>query len=255
MADTFTLFPKLPTELRLKIWESSLPEYFRTIHLRKYKSHSLSCPIRPHSYCMATTPCPSIVVALLETCHESRFAVTRRFQSMLKLRTLTSRTNRLNTPVPRKIPFDRLHYFDAKRDGVFVDSIWPWTGTINKPTGLFNTRTLNIHCNDWWSTWNKSGGQGILLGKDGLLRFRHLEKLNIVHRVMNKLEMEGRFANSRARIGEAETEIAWPSYGVQIDRDFIEVRLQALKAGNPEWKVPEVKCVYWAAGSPPKAEE
>jgi hypothetical protein len=150
-----------------------------------------------------------------------------------------------------------LHYFDPLSDGIFVDEIWPWVrGGSSKPTGLFNARILSISCNAFHFKWVVNSSQ--LVGKGGLLKFKHLEELHIVHRILTDYEREkimqykfgqymgpGDMTQFLRRPHEPH-DIAFPSISVDIRVEPILERLAAMKATNPAWNVPKVKLVAWA---------
>jgi hypothetical protein len=177
---TFTRFPQLPAELRLKIWLDVLPKP-RTIHLvRDIDFTSISpSPGRRRSvdsHCVATFPCPRTISSLLHACRESRHEVLSRYQMLF-------------TPKSADDRFFRIHYFDPHRDGLFVEKVWPWVrGGSSKPSALFEARNLSISCNAWWDMWIRESPQ--LFGKGGLLRFKHLEELHIVFRILTDHERE-----------------------------------------------------------------
>jgi len=145
-------------------------------------------------------------------------------------------------------------------DGIFVDEIWPWArGGSSKPTGLFNARILSISCNAWCLKWRRFPSQ--LLGKGGLLRFKNLEELHIVHRILTDHErekiMQYRFGQYMGpgdmtqflRRPHEPHDIAFPSISVDIKVEPILARFVELKAANPTWNVPKVKLIAWATSS------
>ncbi|KAH8599606.1 hypothetical protein B0O99DRAFT_590136 [Bisporella sp. PMI_857] len=207
----FPRFKQLPAELRLMIWREALPDP-RTIQIVKRQifrvrnvpvalspsssdnDHSFpsgtgaviwydkslpqrNCISLQESYCTSTINCPSDLMALLGACRESRLETLCRYKPIF---------------IPRmpKSSFFPLHYFDPLVDSIFIEDIWPWArGQYSKPAALFETRRLSISCNGWSQRWNSSRSQRAkFLGKNGLLRFKHLEELNIVWRVLNHEE-------------------------------------------------------------------
>jgi len=139
-------------------------------------------------------------------------------------------------------------------------------GGCTKPTGLFNARHLSISCNAWYFKWAVNSSR--LLGKGGLLRFKHLEELHIVFRIMTDKEREridkyrfGQYLGSGdltqfLRRPHAPHDIAFPSEIVDIKLEPIVKRLEEIGAANPGWKVPKVKLMAWATrpdvSKPPK---
>jgi len=264
----FSRFRELPAELRLKIWQDALPGP-RTIHLINNNTnisspnaaedeetrleYSANLPPRQRrrkrnsgivSHCTSTVNCPKEIRALLHTCHESRLEVLCRYQPLF---------------IPKSIedPLFGLHYFDPLSDGIFVDEIWPWVrGGNSKPTGLFNARILSISCNAFHFKWVVNSSQ--LLGKGGLLRFKHLEELHIVHRILSDHEREkimqykfGQYMSSGdmtqfLRRQQEPHDIAFPSISVDIRVEPILERFATMKAADPSWNVPKVKLVAWA---------
>jgi len=278
-ATTFSYFQKLPAELRVKIWVDALPGP-RTVHLVNtitspsspttgdtshgsddfsYHSYVLPpCHMRPRhrhrrasnvvSHCTSTISCPKDIRSLLHTCRESRFEVLSRYQPLHAPRSLND-------------PYYRIHYFDPKIDGIFVDDIWPWTqGSSTKCVGLFKTRQLSISCNSWHYKWAMNSPA--LLGKRGLLRFKHLEELHIVFRVLADHEREKilqcKFGHYMGPVDlteflyrrEAPNNIAFPDIGVDISVAPILERFEEMKKANPTWKVPKVKLIAWATRPP-----
>jgi hypothetical protein len=229
---TFLRFQQLPAELRLKIWNAALPGA-RTIHL-------VSLGRGPGARrCVATMPCPRIIYSLLQACVESRHEVLTRYELLLSS----------ETPEP----FFGTHYFDPLRDGVFIDQLWPWMrGTIDTPSGVLKARHLSMSCNTWWDAWTASSPQ--LLGKEGLLRFKQLEEIHIIFRVLAEHERE-RFKQSKCVQLIATTyrplDIAFPGIGVNIRVDTIVEKFAMMKKANPDWKVPKVKLMAWATAPDP----
>lgn len=240
----FPRFRQLPPELRLKIWEHALPGP-RTIYLVKdvvvdsgqYQYR------RRKSLCAATIPCPRTITSLLHVCVESRAIVLKRYQALFAPRSLED-------------PFFSLHYFDPMQDGIFVDDVWPWVrGGNSKPSGLYQTRRLSISCNAWWSMWSRDISRNTLLGKSGLLKFTHLEELNIVFRILTDHErqriMQFKFGQY---MGPGDMfsflrrphDIDFPSWSVDIHVEPILEQFALMKTANPGWKVPKVKLVAWA---------
>jgi len=283
MPIAFPNFKKLPAELRLKIWQDALPGP-RTIHLVNNIT-SVPSPTKTHnsddeeplsaipefsndyqfkirqprsspkprrrrkstglvSHCMATVKCPVEITSLLHTCRESRFEVSRRFEA-------------LYTPKDIDDPHFRIHYFDPLNDGIFVDEIWPWVrGGRCKLTGLLKCRRLAISCNAWYFKWAVNSPQ--LLGKSGLLRFKDLEELDIIYRVLTDHERgkiiqykfgqymgPGDMTKFLRRPSEPH-DIAFPSIHVEVHKKPIMERLAIMKEANPSWSNPEVKIVAWA---------
>ena len=267
---SFSRFRELPAELRLNIWHDALPGP-RTIHLVNDVTNVSSpetntpddeeaqvqgrgkLPLRQRrrmrnssivSHCTSTVKSPHALRALLHTCHESRIVVLCRYQPLF-------------VPKTPDDPLFGLHFFDPLRDGIFVDEIWPWVrGGSSKPTGLFNARILSISCNVFHLKWVVNSSQ--LLGKGGLLRFRHLEELHIVHRILTEHEREKimhyKFGQYMApgdmtqflRRAHEPHDIAFPSISVDIRVEPIFERFAAMRATDPSWNAPKVKLVAWA---------
>jgi len=230
------------------------------------------CPqSSPQSHCAPTTRCPPEVTALLQVCQESRNEALRQYQPLLAP----------NTPKPSLL-ITPLFYFDSANDGIFVDTIWPWLRVSQKPTGVFETRQLSIHCNAWWSAWKRASTRKVLLGeRAGLLAFRNLEKLVIVFRVEEKekekekekgdlragIEMgmdtrisgldasmmakaRRRRAYAAAAAESMKCELDFPAPDVDIEIDAILHAFGGLKERDRAWKVPELKLMAWAAARP-----
>jgi hypothetical protein len=281
---TFFRFQDLPAELRLKVWQEALPAA-RTIHLVNNIT-SLPSPTKSHtseddeivynqgtipsplssasillftprkrvtknsgivSHCISTVRCPKDVRALLHTCHESRAEAMKHYQPLFTSKTVGD-------------PHFSLHYFDPLKDGVFVDEIWPWVrGGSSKPTGLFNARILSISCNAWFFKWDVNSNQ--LFGKGGLLRFKNLEEVHIVHRILTDHEKEkimqytfGQYMGPGdltqfLRRPHEHYDIAFPSISVDIRIEPILEKLAMMKVANPTWNVPKVKLVAWGTKS------
>lgn len=248
----FPRFRQLPAELRIKIWRDALPGP-RTIHLVRESEHSKTCVLyHPHRLlpkrCAPTLPCPRDLLSLLHACAEARHEVLARYEALL---------------VP-KVPTDPvvpIYYFDPLRDGIFVDQLWPWVrGALNKPSGVFKTRCLSISCNTWWAMWIHKSPQ--LFGKRGLLRFKHLEELHIVFRVLAEHENEnlpfrkgvfGQFSVARRTssfLVQRPNDIEFPHPGVDIRTEPIREIFALLKKANPDWKVPKLKLTAWATSPP-----
>jgi hypothetical protein len=273
---SFPRFRQCPPEIRLMIWQFALPGP-RTIHLVNTIT-SLPTPRRtnpsdddenttlyppmPHtrsklrrrrasnivSHCTSTINCPKDITSLLHTCRESRLEVLCRYE-------------RLHIPRSPCDPLYRLHYFDPLIDGIFVDDIWPWVrGGSTKCTGLFNARHLSISCNSWFFKWAINSPS--LLGKAGLLKFKHLEELHIVFRILTDHEREkimqykfGQYMGPGDLTQflyqpDAPHNIAFPSLSVDIQVAPILERFAEMKRANPTWNIPKVKLVAWATRLP-----
>jgi hypothetical protein len=166
-----------------------------------------------------------------------------------------------------KSSFFPLHYFDPLVDSIFIEDIWPWArGQYSKPAALFETRRLSISCNGWSQRWNSSRSQRAkFLGKNGLLRFKHLEELNIVWRVLNHEEERkilqysfGRYMGPGdmtvyLRRSGVPHDIAFPGTHVNICAKDIREKFVALKKANPDWSIPKIRFIKWATApsSPP----
>lgn len=278
----FPNFRQLPAELRLKIWQDALPGP-RTIHLvnrlTRLPSSSPSSPDgdesassgyspigeqyvppglplprkskparrRMVSHCMSTVRCPREIISMLHTCRESRLEALSRYQPLFAPKSLND-------------PRFRLHYFDPLVDGIFLEEIWPWVGTGNsKPTNIFKARHLSISCNAWFFKWAVASPQ--LLTKSGLLRFKHLEELHIVWRILSQQERD---MINKYRFGQymgpgdltaflkrpdAPHDIAFPSLSVHVCVDEIMKQFKKMNADHPDWKIPKVKLMQWATRS------
>jgi 2EXR family len=247
----FSRFQQLPPELRIKIWRDALPSP-RTIHLVREAEGIKTCvPYQPRRLvpkrCAPTVPYPRDLLALLQACAESRHEVLARYEPLL---------------VP-KVPADPvvpIHYFDPLRDGIFVDQVWPWVrGALNKPSGVFKTRCLSISCNTWWAMWIHRSPQ--LFGKCGLLRFKQLDELHIVFRILADHEKE-RLPFGKAVFGpfsgvtrssflvQGPKDIEFPHPGVDIHAEPIREVFELLKEANPDWNVPKLKLIAWATSPP-----
>lgn len=240
---TFPLFQLLPPELRLAIWEAAFPAA-RTIHLvREVKDEILGFGRRVNSHCTSTVPCPRTITSMLHCCAESRDVVLKRYKALFSPRYLAD-------------PSFRLHYFDPVTDGIFVDDIWPWVrGGNSRPAALYYTRRLSISCNAWWSMWRRDTFRNSLLGKGGLLKFRHLEELNIVFRILTDREKAeimkykfGQYMGPRdlSTFLRRPNDIDFPGSSVDIHVEVIMEEFKLMKAANPGWKVPKVKLIAWA---------
>jgi hypothetical protein len=180
---------------------------------------------------------------MLHVCTESRAVALKRYKPLFSPRSLAD-------------PFFTLHYFDPTRDGVFVDDIWPWVrGGNSKPAALYQTRRLSISCNAWWSMWRRDTFRNSLLGKGGLLKFRHLEELNIVFRILTDHEREKiRQYKFGQYMGPGDIssflrrphDIDFPSTCVDIHVEPILGKFKLMKTNDPGWKVPKVKLIAWA---------
>lgn len=242
MTTTFPQFRKLPPELRLKIWEDSLPGA-RTIHLVKETRDEVTHFGRRRSQCTSTIPCPRTLTSMLHVCAESRAVVLKRYKALFSPRSLTD-------------PFFSLHFFDPVTDGIFVDDIWPWVrGGNSRPAALYQTRRLSISCNAWWSMWRRDTFRNSLLGKCGLLKFRNLEELNIVFRILTDHEREkimqykfGQYMGpgDMSSFLRRPHDIDFPNTSVNIHVEPIVEKFKLMKAANPGWKVPKVKLIAWA---------
>jgi len=272
VALSFPRFRELPAELRLKIWQDALPDA-RTIHLvndvqsteeftlkdentlRGNRLNHFPFPAQTRSrrrsdtvsHCTATISCPKDISCLLHACRESRLEVLCRYEPLFAPKSLHD-------------TLFGLHYFDPLRDGIFVDEIWPWVrGGRSKPTGLYNARILSISCNAWFFKWAVSSSQ--LLGKAGLLRFKHLKELHIVHRILTDHERERIMQYKFGQyMGPGDMtqflhrpqnphDIAFPSISVDIRVEPILAKFAELKAENPAWNIPKVKLMAWATRS------
>lgn len=262
----FHSFKLLPPELRIKIWRDVLPGA-RTIHLVKNVAPTVRFPPEPdllpllapyikqrgqrktESCCKATMDCPIEIMSLLHCCQESRHEAAAIYQPLCAPKSLQE---------PRDY---RLHYFDPLIDQIFVEELWPWVrGGHAKPTGVYNARHLSISCNSWHFRWVSDSVQ--LFGKAGLLRFKHLETLNIVFRILTdqeKVELShyrfGRFMSPAdmtnfLRRPEAPYDIAFPGANVDIQKEKVVRRFAEMKKANPTWNVPEVKLVAWGTRNP-----
>jgi len=250
MAQTFPRFRELPAELRLWIWQDALPGA-RTIHLIKdVKWDGTQMPPRRKRQCLSTIPCPKTIISMLHVCAESRAVVLKRYTALFSPRSLGD-------------PYFSLHYFDPSTDGIFVDDIWPWVrGGNSKPAGLYETKRLSISCNTWWSMWRRYTFRKSLLGKTGLLRFKNLEELNIVFRILTDQEREQimhyRFGQYMGP-GDMSTflrrphDIDFPGSSVDITIEPILENFRSMKAANPGWNMPKVKLIAWA--SRPSSQE
>ena len=278
----FPNFRHLPAELRVKIWQDALPGP-RTIYLVNHLSHSSSSstssptntpspddwinshinspphisrrpPRKSHpkrkdvvSHCRSTVKCPREVTAMLHTCRESRFEVLSRYQPLF-------------APKSNDDRLFRLHYFDPSVDGIFLEDIWPWVRTGNsKPTNVFKARNLSISCNAWFFKWAVGSPQ--LLAKGGLLRFKNLEELHIVYRILTE---EERDKIDKYKFGQllspgdmtaflkqpnAPHDIAFPSLSVDVRVEEIMEQFKKMKEANPDWNIPKVKLMAWATRS------
>lgn len=267
----FCRFQNLPAELRLKIWQEALPPP-RTIHLitKPNKDFVIQTSSRrriqraterlPHrlarrgarrdadvvNHCISTVKCPKDVSSLLHTCRESRTEALKHYQPLF-------------SPKSSDDPSFGLHYFDPVTDGIFVNDIWPWyaaEGCCSKPTGIFNARVLSISCNSWFGEWKANSN--LLFGKGGLLRFKRLEELHIVHRILTPLELEkvqmwkygqqmgpGALTMFLRRPNDPYV-IDFPGTSVCIDVKQILEKFALMKTANPTWNVPKVKLMAWA---------
>lgn len=100
-------------------------------------------------------------------------------------------------------------------------------------------------------------GNDKLLGKGGLLKFKHLEELNIVFRILTDHErekiMQYRFGHYMGPADmthylhrpEAPHDIAFPSTSVDIQKEPIVKRFKEMHEANPGWNIPKVKLVAW----------
>ena len=239
---TFPQFRKLPPELRLKIWEDSLPGA-RTIYLVKDTRDEAAHFGRRRSHCTSTIPCPRTLTSMLQVCAESRAVVLKRYKALFSPRSLAD-------------PFFSLHFFNPITDGIFVDDIWPWArGGNSRPAALYQTRRLSISCNAWWSMWRRDPFRNSLLGKCGLLKFRNLEELNIVFRILTDHEKEkimqykfGQYMGpgDMSSFFRRPHDIDFPNTSVNIQVEPIVEKFKSMKAANPGWKVPKVKLIAWA---------
>jgi hypothetical protein len=247
---SFPRFRQLPAELRVKIWQDALPPP-RTIHLVRevdYSRMSPSSKVIPKR-CAPTQPCPPDIFNLLRACSESRHEVLARYAALLVPR----------EPIEPPLP---VHYFDPRRDGIFIDQVWPWVrGALNKPSGVFKTRRLSINCNTWWDMWVHNSPQ--LFGRTGLVKFKHLEELNIVFRVLAEHEeawlpfergthgrISGQQRASPSLLSKRQNDIEFPNRSVAIQAEPITQRLRLLKKANPDWNVPKLKLMAWATTPP-----
>ena len=242
MATLFPRFRQLPPELRLKVWEDALPGA-RTIHLVKELVDEVPRFGRRKSQCTSTCPCPQTIISMLHVCVESRAVVLKRYKVLF-------------TPRSFADPFFSQHFFDPSTDGIFVCDIWPWVrGGNSRPAALYQTRRLSISCNAWWSMWRRDTYRNSLLGKGGLLRFRHLEELNIVFRILTDHERErimqynfGQYMrpSDMSSFLRRPHDIAFPHSSVDIHVEPIMEQFKIMKTQNPDWKVPKVKLIAWA---------
>ncbi|KAG9239926.1 hypothetical protein BJ878DRAFT_337416 [Calycina marina] len=281
-APAFPRFGQLPTELRLQIWREALPGP-RTIHLVKYvtqagrSSPSSPCEIvfypdfgianrMPFSsyydpqdeqspkksprqdlvhHCMSTVKCPIAVTSMLHTCQESRREVQTRYKPIF-------------TPKSPNDSTFRIHYFDPLVDGVFIDDIWPWVQSVNcRTAAVFKTRKLSISCNAWFFEW--AIDSPILRGQNGLLRFKNLEELQIVWRIMSDEEEKlvneyylGHLMGPEAltkylRRPSAPYDIAFPAISVDVDAKEILNQFSKMHEEHPDWSIPKIKLVKWAS--------
>ncbi|KAG0648978.1 hypothetical protein D0Z07_4845 [Hyphodiscus hymeniophilus] len=242
MTSSFDGFQQLPPELRLKIWEDSLPGA-RTIHLVKELVDESPRFGRRKSQCTSTIPCPKTLVSMLHVCAESRAVVLKRYKALF-------------SPRSHADPSFSLHYFDPSMDGIFVDDIWPWVrGGNSRPAALYQTRRLSISCNAWWSMWRRDTWRSSLMGEGGLLKFKHLEELNIVFRILTDHERErimqykfGQYMgpSDLSTFLRRPHDIDFPTSSVDIHVEPIIAKLKSMEAKNPGWKVPKVKLIAWA---------
>lgn len=224
----FHRFRELPAELRIKIWSYALPDP-RTIHLVR-----LAYPSAHQAGCTTILPCPPAISNLLQACAESRHEVLSRYELLLG-------------PGSPKYLHCHPHYFNPLQDGIFIDTIWPWVrGGVT--SGVFKTRRLSISCNEWWDFWKCDSPQ--LFGKGGLLKFKHLEQIHIVFRVLSEYEKTiclkgGHIPILVHRLGD----ISFPRHDVDIYVEPIMRKFAEMKKANPDWNVPQVKLMAWAATS------
>ena len=245
-ATTFTCFNRLPAELRIKCWREALSTRARTLHLRqktvKYaRTSRRGRQPRAAHYCVIDEGNPLEVSALLQVCHESRREVLRQYKALLMPKTPST-------------PLSPLLYFNSSQDGVFVDTIWPWQKTADRPTGVFDTKQLSIHCNAWWSAWNRDSSKKILLGHEGLLSFRNLERLVIVFRILTEEEKARMFSagarqSSKSSIWPNDTPffLDFPAWDLHIQVQPILKAFRAMKQVDSAWRIPEVKLMAWGA--------
>ena len=241
-ATGFPHFRLLPPELRLKIWEDALPGA-RTIHLVKEMVDEVPRIGKRKYQSTSTIPCPKTIISMLSVCAESRIVVLKRYKALFSPKSLAD-------------PFFSLHYFDPATDGIFVDDIWPWVrGGNSRPAALCQTRRLSISCNAWWSMWRREAFRNSLLGKGGLLKFRHLEELNIVFRILTDHERErimqykfGQYMgpSDMSSFLRRPHDIDFPSSSVDIQVEAILEKFKLMGVQNPGWKVPKVKLIAWA---------
>lgn len=243
---SFPRFQQLPPELRIKVWRDALPGP-RTIHLVRESDYYNKWCFHPRRLipkrCVSTLPCPRSLFNLLHACAESRHEVLARYEALLL------------SKVPND-PLFSIHFFDPRCDGIFVDHIWPWVrGGMNKPSGVFKTRCLSISCNTWWDMWTHNSPQ--LFGKAGLLKFKQLEELHIVFRILAEHE-KARIPNgkrlcvpmpfaARAFIDQRPNDIEFPHPGVDVRVEPILQKFAVMNRANPEWKIPKLKLMAWAA--------
>jgi hypothetical protein len=279
MARTFPRFQQLPPEVRLRVWEYALPPR-RTIFLVKEMEEVVEEEVveeevvkveeevvkvkeevveeevlqvgrrrrrKPQfeSYCRSTIPCPRELISLLHLCAESRRVVLKHYKALFSPRSLGD-------------PKFTLHYFDPWKDKIFIHNIFPWgRGGNNRPAALFQTRHLSIQCNAWWSMWRRDKSRKTLLGREGLLKFRHLEELHIVFRLLTKKEKDMMrdylehdhgedLLNVSAFRRPHDIDFDGPNVYESIDVEAIMEEFKALKAANPTWQVPKVRRMGWS---------
>ncbi|RDW94705.1 hypothetical protein BP5796_00468 [Coleophoma crateriformis] len=235
MARSFTLFPRLPPELRRLVWQFCLPAP-RTIFMKNTRvaSRSLSCR-RRKVICVPSTRCPDIILLLLHLCVESRAATFAEYEVLFACRS-------------NRDQYYRQHFFAPARDSIFIEDvrfparsrmpqhIWPWHQNIKPSAAIYHVRKLAIGCNAWWNLWKRDDTRRYLLGEGGLLMFKKLEELHIVFRIVTGHDWDA---------GWRSDDLNWPLPDVNIQPEPIKKVFETMGKKHAEWKVPGLKLVAW----------
>jgi hypothetical protein len=231
--DSFALFPKLPIELRLKVWRNTFPRG-RYVDLDDYHGFPIYSSIKTNGP-FGKEPCPPIALSVNK---ESRRETLRHYIIVF-----------LEDPLPRRI------FYNPSLDAAYVEDMVPWQGRAYSPYFKLKYEAPRIYTATkvlrllWWlNVWNYpiyyfkrnpagrlemsyGGGERDSYYADALFRFTNLEELRVV---LQKREEEyhsvvlNRAESLREQIIEFLQESA-EVWGGKVPRITVEESLEPVK--------------------------
>lgn len=238
---TFPSFPRLPFELRLKIWKVALPGRRVVQAILDHESRERTPRGSTEKLDWFTIKTNQPPPALLHVCHESRVVALEKYNTCLDTISTSSYI--------RIDPLEDIMYFSKKRRAHPLPPADINLGTIMTPESLERIRYLAADLLYTWP-WRVNG---VTFGS-----LKSLERLIIVlHTTTCKYQM---FCTCHCDIGKEALLIERP--GVEIFPSFtaanagretsdiqkFEGALQICQEKDPEWKISEIGYAYIFSG-------